>query len=116
MRGHASKEEEARISDLEARSDLRTSPLSDLLELGLLYQEPCHEEDRAILCFEAILARDPSCCLAKIWLAYVLLHYRMDSESLQQARRLIQPIIETSSRHRAAALKLTVDIGDDLGD
>jgi hypothetical protein len=34
MRGHATKEEEARVSDLESRVDLRTSPLSDLLAGG----------------------------------------------------------------------------------
>jgi len=116
MRGHATEEEEASVRDLESRINLETSPLSELLELGLMYQEPCHEEDRAILCLEAILARDPKCSLARIWLAYILLHYRMDDASLRRARQLLQPVVATASRYRAAALKLTVDIGDDLGD
>lgn len=116
MRGHATKEEEARVRGLESRVDLKTSPLSQLLELGLMYQEPCHEEDQAILCLEAILARDSNCSLARIWLAYILLHYRMDNASSRRARQLLRPIVATESRYRAAALKLTVDIGDDLGD
>jgi|SRR5579864_4004196 hypothetical protein len=97
MRGHATKEEEARVRDLESRVDLETSPLSQLLELGLMYQEPCHEEDRAILCLEAILARDPDCSLARIWLAYILLHYRMDNASLRRARQLLRPIVVVCS-------------------
>lgn len=116
MRGHSTPAEERRIEDLERRIDLTTSPIADLLTLGLLYMEPAHEEESSKRCFEAILAREPDFAHARIWLAYVLEHHDMDRDSLRRALDILQPLRAPGSPERAAGLFLSALIGREAED
>jgi tetratricopeptide (TPR) repeat protein len=116
MRGHATAAEEAMVRALESRLDPATSSPASLLELALLYQEPCHEEDEAIELLEAILERDSNYSLAKIWLAYLHRHYSLDPASFKKARQLLQSVPDSDRALRAAALLLLAEIGQGLED
>jgi hypothetical protein len=116
MRGHATAEQEATVRALESRLDPATSSLASLLELALLYQEPCHEEDKAIELLETILERDSNYSLAKIWLAYLHRHYSLDPASFKKARQLLQSVPDSDRTLYAAALLLLAEIGQGLED
>ena len=116
MRGHATAEEQARVRELESRLDPKTSPLSSLLELALLYRCPCHEEDRSIRLLEGILDRDGDFSAARIWLGYLHLHYSLDPASIKKARQLLESVPDGDRIHRAASLQLLAAVGEDLND
>lgn len=114
MSGHAAPEELREIETREAELDPATSPVADLLELGLLYLEPAHREEDAIRLFESILARDPDHGPARLWLAYSLLHYAMDQPSLARAQDLLTPLLDAGT-YGGAAHMLLAEVRDEQG-
>lgn len=117
MRGHASSELVGVVERLEALSAAGTISLQELVLLGQLYVEPCHEEDKAVAIFEKVLEGQPDHELAGIWLAYCALHHLMDEESLRRAELLILAISSSSSstaRSRAAAYQLLASLRGEL--
>ncbi len=114
-RGHATPEEIKEVEELERGIDLERSSIEDLLKLGQLYIEPCHEEDRAIEVFEAILRRDPTNIWAKYWLAYCCVTYLMDEDSLKRAKDLLESCLsDPSGKNNAAVYLLLVRVFDEL--
>lgn len=116
MRGHATAEEAATVRALESRLDPATSSLGSLLELALLYREPCHEEDKALRLLTGMLERDANDSLAKIWLAYLHRHFSLDPASFRKARRVLESVPGDDRALRAAALLLLAEIGQGLED
>jgi tetratricopeptide (TPR) repeat protein len=113
--GHASDEELDRVSRLEATLDPATSPVDDLLELGLLYLEPLHREDDAIAILEAILGQEPDYAPAKLWLAHTLLHHVMDDAALARSRELLESMLESGGDLSAAARMLLAEVLEEQG-
>jgi len=114
MSGHASPSESREIEAREKRLDPALSPIDDLLELALLYVEPAHREDEAIRLLEAVLQRDPFNGEARLWLAYILLHFRMDAPALARARDAVTPLLDTHPYGGAATL-LLAEVRDEQG-
>lgn len=114
MTGHATAAEAREIESREATLDRATSPVGELLELALLYLEPAHREDEAIELLESIVARHPQHAEARVWLAYALLHFGMDQDSLARAREVVTPVLENTS-HAGAAYMLLGEIGEEDG-
>jgi len=113
--GHATPEELERVSRLEATLDLATSPVGELLALGLLYLEPFHREDDAMHVFEALLAREPDHGLAKLWLAYAYLHHVMDDAALARAAEVLESLLDGDSEVAAAARMLLTEVLEERG-
>ncbi len=88
--GHATPEEQQHIQELEARIDAATSPLGEILELALLYIEPCHRGESVVELLQAILQRDPNNSVAKIWIGYCCLWALISPEWQRYAQGLLQ--------------------------
>lgn len=116
MMGHATAEETARIRALEERAQSGVASIEDLLDLGCLFIEPMHDSERAIACFETVLHLEPTCSLAKIWIAYCHLQYSMDNHSLGIGRQLLHEVIASDPANRGAALMLSAEIGNASGE
>jgi tetratricopeptide (TPR) repeat protein len=116
MGDHADSDQASAVYALEATIDPERSPVEDLVRLGLLYIEPCHREDDAIILLEAALKRVPGHACAKIWLAYCCIHHLLDEAALARARRLMESVLEAGSDERGAAYLLLAEAGRDLGD
>ncbi len=108
------------LLDLEKRLDPATSPLSDLIDLAVLYIYPFHKEDRAIEILERVLARDPGNPWGTYWLAYC--HFRQygDLESERKAKQIVESWISShpcdaeNAAECAAMYQLLMEIRDDL--
>jgi tetratricopeptide (TPR) repeat protein len=114
MTGHATWQQ---IRDIEAREAAvvpESSPVDAVLELALLLLEPAHRDDEAIELLEKVLARDPTYSPARLWLAYALLHTRMDTVALERAREVLTPLIDTPETAGAARL-LLAEVGEEQG-
>lgn len=119
MTGHATSSELQEIQRLEANLDLSLNSVDDLMQLALLYMEPAHREEEAIQLLEAVISRDPLIGEARIWLAYVLLHYKMDSVSLSRAIEVLTPLLEDPTFDGPASMmvaEVLEEQGADLGD
>lgn len=114
MSGHETFSEKKRVEQLEATFDLDKSSIEDLLDLGLLYIEPCHRESDAIRLYETILKRDPKNSAAKFWLAYCCIWYLMDKDALKRAITLLENIIDTDKNFSGAAFILIAEAMGDL--
>lgn len=114
MSGHAGPDELREIEAREARLDPATSPVGDLLQLGLLYLEPAHREDEAIELFETVVARTPEHAPARLWLAYSLLHFVMDAPALARAEEVLTPLLDSDS-NEGAAYMLLAEVRDEQG-
>lgn len=116
MTGHATPDQMREIESREAILDPATGSIEDVVTLALLYAEPAHREDDAIALLETAVAREPGSADARIWLAYLLLHVRMDSAALTRAADVLEPLRTSSSpRLSAAAHLLLAEIGDERG-
>jgi tetratricopeptide (TPR) repeat protein len=115
MSGHESPEELELIARLENNVNYDTSPIETLMDLGLMYMEPCHREDEAIRLFEIALERDPRSSQTKFWLAYCLIHYRMDPAALKRAKELVEEIIAADPECAGGGYYLLSEIMQDLG-
>ncbi len=114
-RGHATPEEIREVEELERVIDFESSSIEDLLKLGQLYIEPCHEEEKAIEVFEAILKRDPGNVWAKYWIAYCCVNYLMDEDSLKRAKDLLDSCLsDVFGKGNAAVYLLLVRVIDEL--
>ena len=91
------------IQRLETGMDLQKGPLDDLIELAHLYLLPGHSEDDALRLLELVIKRDSGNSEAKLWLAYVFLHYVPIQESFRRAKKLLESIIETGDSWTGAA-------------
>lgn len=115
MNNHANKDEMETIMRLEAKTDLSTGPIGDMLELAQLYIEPSHREADAINILETALKREPGNTVAKFWLAYTCLHYLMSPSALERAAQLLQSVIEEDPRLEGAAYLLKAEVLEELG-
>lgn len=95
--GHATPEEQQHIQEMENRLDTATSPLDEVLELALLYIEPCHRGETAVSLLQAILKRHSSHSLAKLWLAYCCRWVLMSPEWQRYAQGLLQEVVAGES-------------------
>jgi tetratricopeptide (TPR) repeat protein len=116
MSGHETAAEAALVKQMEAEIDPATSPTARVVELGQLYIEPCHREDRAIALFETVLGREPDNLAARYWLAYCLVHQRMDEASLRQSVEMLQGVVSASGSYAAAAGMLLAEALEELGE
>jgi tetratricopeptide (TPR) repeat protein len=116
MSGHATPDQ---LADIEARIaavNPATSPAAELIDLALLLLEPAHREDVAINLLETLLGREPENGEARIWLAYALLHFRLDEAALRRAADLLTPLLNHPT-HAAAAHLLLAEVRDEqVGD
>jgi tetratricopeptide (TPR) repeat protein len=113
--GHETKQDIEKLNRLE--NDLKneyTNPIK-MFEVAILYIEPFHKEDKAIILLKNILDLEPQNELAKIWLSFCYLHYLMDKDSLFQAEELLKSIISNqNSLQMGAAKMLLAETLDDL--
>lgn len=114
MSGHASPDQLADINVRAAALDPATSPPTDLIDLALLYLEPAHREDDAIELLEITLSREPNNGDATIWLAYALVHVRLDQAAMNRATDLLTPLLDDRT-HAAAAHLLLAEVRDEQG-
>ncbi len=91
--GHATPEEQQQIQALEVRVDAATSPLDEVLELALLYIEPCHRAESVASLLQAILQREPNHSLAKIWMAYCCRWTLIAPEWQRYAQGLLEEVV-----------------------
>lgn len=106
MTGHETPQQLHEIELRAAALDPRTSPVQDVVDFALLCLEPAHKEDEAIELLEMAIQRDPRPGAAQLWLAYALLHVRMDAESVERARQILSPLIDWPGLAGAAGLLL----------
>jgi tetratricopeptide (TPR) repeat protein len=114
MSGHATPEQ---LSEIQARAALvnpATSPADEVIDLAVLFLEPAHREDAAISLLEALLGREPENAAARVWLAYALLHFRMDQAALDRATQLLIPLLDHPIYAGAAHL-LLAEVRDEQG-
>lgn len=114
MTGHETAEQRREIEQRAATVDVRTSPVDEIVELALLLLEPAHREDDAIDLLEAAVGREPLHPTAGLWLAYALLHVRMDAPSLVRAGEVIAPLLAVPASSGGAHL-LLAEIGEEQG-
>lgn len=114
--GHASPADRAHVQALERQAGSGGLTEDEELELALLYVEPLHEEDKAIARLEDLVSKGASGWQARIWLAYLYLHHRMDRSSLLAGREILSPLVTVPGEPAAAALLLLSSISRDLGE
>lgn len=114
MSGHETPEEKKYIEDLEKKIDLDNSSIEAILELSILYIDPSHREDEAIMLLKTVLKRDPKNEKAKILLAHCCIHYLMDKNSLLYAETLLNEIISGSGNYIGAAYNLLPSVLGEL--
>jgi len=76
------------------------------MQLALKLFEPAHDPFTAVDILKEVLARDPSCDLARIWLAYLNIYELMDEGALREALTLADEVNAEDKTLRAAALLL----------
>jgi len=114
--GHESASERQKLSRLESLAAKGTAGSDDLLELALFYMEPFHQEEKAIETLELCLGKDPDGWTARVWLAYLYLHYGLDETSLKAAQMTLTPLTDMPGAPGAAAGMLLSQIGRELGE
>jgi tetratricopeptide (TPR) repeat protein len=101
--GHATPLEREIIDTLEHQLSVDASPIADLVQLARLYICPDHREDEAIELLEAALNRDSANAEAKFWLAYCLVMFKMDTDSVSRALSLFTELANSDSDEVFAA-------------
>lgn len=107
-KGHASLAEAERMEALETKVQHHEISRDELLELALLNIEPGHDGIRSMELLREIPPDDERFGLAQVWLAYCYIYVLLDDDSMRDAIRLCEDILQTqaSTRLRAAALFL----------
>lgn len=113
-RGHATEAELERVENLERLLAEHGLGGDDLLELALMYVEPLHEEDSAIRLLKEVAQGNSDDWVARVWLAHLYLHHRMDKDALRAGQQLLSPLTHQQGGPAAAAFLLLSQIGRDL--
>jgi hypothetical protein len=103
--GHATLEEKRVIKELEEKIDVNKSPIGKLIELSLLYIEPCHNYEKAIELTKLILIRETENEMAKILMAFCCIHYLMSKDDLEYAEKILNEVITTCPFGKRAEAK-----------
>jgi hypothetical protein len=114
MTEHPSRAEREYIDQLQATTDLQSSPIEKLLVLAQLQIEPLHQEAEAIRILHEILAREKCNSWAIYWLAYCHLHYLIDTEAIQQAKNYVESYFRECTYPNGALYMILAEIHDDL--
>jgi len=114
MWGHATIEEKKIIQELEKKIDFTGSPIESLIELSILYIEPCHNYEKAIELIKSILVRDPENEMAKILMAFCCIHFLMLDADLEYGEKLLNEVISNGNENKGAAYKLLAEVLKDL--
>jgi len=115
MWGHANLEEKRVIQELEEEINVNKSPIGKLIELSLLYIEPCHNYEMAIELIKSILRRDRDNENAKILMAFCCIHYLMSKSDLEYAEKILNEVITTGKKNKGEAYMLLAEVLQDLG-
>lgn len=90
---------------------------SERLTLALLLIEPMHEEQRAARVLESLLEEPEYDGAARIWLAYLSLHFFMDESAMARGVSLLSTLLSADDLdRRAAACLLLGQIGAERSD
>lgn len=113
MSGHATADQEREIRARAAALGSASSA-DDFVDLALLYLEPAHQDGDAVALLERLLQWQPGNAVARIWLAYALLHMRLDGPPLQRAAEVLMPLLDESAAAGAAHM-LLAEVRDEQG-
>lgn len=115
MWGHATLEEKKLIQELEKKIDVNKSPIEKLIELSILYIEPCHNGEKSVEIIKSILKRDQNNEEAKILMAYSCINYLMSKDDLENGEKILNEVISHGDKKKGAAYKLLAEVLQDLG-
>jgi tetratricopeptide (TPR) repeat protein len=104
--GHASAVEADEIALLRRKAAAGLLHTQELMQLALKLFEPAHDPFTAVEVLKEVLARDPSCDVARVWLAYLNIYELMDDAALREALTLADEVNSEDKTVRAAALLL----------
>lgn len=104
QRGHATREEQEAVEELE-RQHRRGDPV-DVVVLAQLYVDPLHEEDRALPLLRDAVVSDPTDVRARYWLAHCLIRHDLSDEALAEALMHLRLVKAGSMPWAAAGLVL----------
>ncbi|HEX2061782.1 MAG TPA: hypothetical protein VHK90_13670 [Thermoanaerobaculia bacterium] len=104
--GHASTVEAEEIAMLRRKAAAGSLDTRELMQLALKLFEPAHDPFTAVEILKEVLARDPSCDIARVWLAYLNIYELMDEGALREALTLADEVNSEDKTLRAAALLL----------
>jgi len=114
MTGHATIEESVELTERLQAYSPGTSSSAEGLELALLLVEPHHREEEALEILRSLIDVAPDFEEARIWYAYLLVHYQLDEEAFEGARSVLRPLLGSRPESEAAALHLLSYIESEL--